>query len=409
MAQVGWIDFSPDHRDRIAAVLSMLKPEGMVDELGIGSVRDAFANQMFPGISTIQTRAKYFFLVPYLLYEYQRLPLAQQRRINPEKYLEMQEYEVMWKLADSYDHKEGTGVIGITKYKPEKIMRRPSAIYWNGLAVFGLIRHRGLGVNTFLRSRAEKADSLVSEAFQGDDAPRDDIDADYTNIFELGIPYDGKWLESLTLDLTLIEATLMADRIRVAGKNLLLGDLMINKNRFKEFKKSKSFSDFAQFAESQDLLSSSVKPTVVLAHDFSLLMLGAHYAYNSILQTMKYASDPFADDWSEWIKSLRHRMLSFKSFDPETVLAMTPTLRTPTRKFLLQWWDFVTAPPQSIRARDELIGAQELAAKGLKARIRQNKLDDVAEGQWIGLGHLDYRMPQVKTIIQDVYTGLGAA
>jgi len=409
MAQIGWIDFSPDHRDRIAAVLSMLKPEGMVDELGIGSVRDAFANQMFPGISTIQTRAKYFFLVPYLLYEYQRLPLAQQRRIHPEKYLEMQEYEVMWRLADAYDHKEGTGVIGITKYKPEKIMRRPSAIYWNGLAVFGLVRHRGLGVNTFLRSRAERTDSLVSDTLQGDDSPRDDIDADHINIFELGLPYDGKWLESLTLNLTASEATLMADRIRVAGKDLLLGNLMTNKSRFEVFKKAQSFSDFAQMAESQDLLSSSVKPTVVLAHDFSLLMLGAHYAYNSILQTMKYASDPFADAWSEWIKNLRHHMLGFKSFDPETVLVMTPTLRTHTRKFLLQWWDFVTAPTQSIQARDELIGAQELAAKGQKARIRQNKLDDVPEGQWIGLSDLDYRMPQVKTIIQDVYTGLVAA
>ena len=64
MAQIGWIDFSPDHRDRVAAVLDMLKPEGVVDELGIGSIRDAFADQMFPGISTIQTRAKYFFIVP---------------------------------------------------------------------------------------------------------------------------------------------------------------------------------------------------------------------------------------------------------------------------------------------------------------------------------------------------------
>lgn len=117
MAQLGRIDLSPDHRDRIAAVLSMLKPEGNVDELGIGSVGDPFANQMFPGINTIQTRAKYFFLVPYLLYEYQRLPLAKRRKIRREKYLEMQEYEVMWKLADSYGHKEGTGVIGITKYK----------------------------------------------------------------------------------------------------------------------------------------------------------------------------------------------------------------------------------------------------------------------------------------------------
>nr|WP_288913835.1 DUF6361 family protein [uncultured Lachnoanaerobaculum sp.] len=29
--------------------------------MGIGIVRDAFANCFFPGTSTVQTRAKYFF------------------------------------------------------------------------------------------------------------------------------------------------------------------------------------------------------------------------------------------------------------------------------------------------------------------------------------------------------------
>ncbi|GEO11803.1 DUF6361 family protein [Segetibacter aerophilus] len=58
MASIGWIDFSPAHRDKVGAALDLLRPEGMVDELGLGSLRDGLANQMFPGISTIQTRAK---------------------------------------------------------------------------------------------------------------------------------------------------------------------------------------------------------------------------------------------------------------------------------------------------------------------------------------------------------------
>ena len=88
MAQIGWIDFSPEHRERVSAVLDLLKPEGVVDELGIGSIRDAFADKMFPGISTIQTKAKYFFIVPYILYEYQLLSLARQKSKSPEKHLE---------------------------------------------------------------------------------------------------------------------------------------------------------------------------------------------------------------------------------------------------------------------------------------------------------------------------------
>ena len=61
MATIGWIDFSTNDRDRIGSVLDLLSPEGMVDELGLGPIRDALANQLFPGISTIQTKAKYFF------------------------------------------------------------------------------------------------------------------------------------------------------------------------------------------------------------------------------------------------------------------------------------------------------------------------------------------------------------
>lgn len=61
MATIGWIDFSKNDKDRVGSILDMLRPEGMVDELGMGIIRDALANELFPGISTIQTRAKYFF------------------------------------------------------------------------------------------------------------------------------------------------------------------------------------------------------------------------------------------------------------------------------------------------------------------------------------------------------------
>ena len=46
--------------------MNLLSEQGAVDELGTGIVRDAFANYFFPGTSTIQTRAKYFLIVPYL-------------------------------------------------------------------------------------------------------------------------------------------------------------------------------------------------------------------------------------------------------------------------------------------------------------------------------------------------------
>ncbi len=64
--QVGWVDFSTQDRNRTLAVLGSLLTPGAVDELGIGIVRDAIADKLFPSTSTLLTKARYFFLVPYL-------------------------------------------------------------------------------------------------------------------------------------------------------------------------------------------------------------------------------------------------------------------------------------------------------------------------------------------------------
>ena len=63
--QLGWIDFSKEDRNKVFNVLNLLSEEGVLDELGIAPIRDAFSNIFFPGITTIQTRAKYFLIVPY--------------------------------------------------------------------------------------------------------------------------------------------------------------------------------------------------------------------------------------------------------------------------------------------------------------------------------------------------------
>ena len=65
--QLGWIDFSKDERDKDLSVIHKLDEQSAVDELGIGAIRDAFADYFFPGTSTVQTRAKYFLVVPYIL------------------------------------------------------------------------------------------------------------------------------------------------------------------------------------------------------------------------------------------------------------------------------------------------------------------------------------------------------
>mgnify|MGYP000844970114 CR=1 FL=1 len=49
-----WLDFSERERRKALDVIDQFRDEDTRDELGIGTVRDALADLLFPGISTIQ-------------------------------------------------------------------------------------------------------------------------------------------------------------------------------------------------------------------------------------------------------------------------------------------------------------------------------------------------------------------
>lgn len=55
MAFFTWLDFSEQDRQRALDVLHLFREKGTVDELGVGTVRDAIADVLFPGTSTIMS------------------------------------------------------------------------------------------------------------------------------------------------------------------------------------------------------------------------------------------------------------------------------------------------------------------------------------------------------------------
>jgi hypothetical protein len=413
MAQIGWIDFSPAHRARVAALLDALKPEGVVDELGIGTIRDALADQLFPGFSTIQTRAKYFFIIPYILYDYQRLPVAKRRTTSPAKYLEDKENEVMWELAEKYNHNRNSnsGVIGITKHRGDKIARRPSTIYWNGLRAFKIIDHNGVGPENFLRLRYRKTESQLGLNIAGDDQPRDDADAEHENLFRLKVEYDPDWRTDLDVDLTKNEAHTLGYRFSDAGKGILLGELMQNLKLREAFVSADSFAQ--AIGVSLPHLQGSVKKMVTMAHDFSEVMLGAHIAYNYLLQKYKFSSNVYLKQLKQWHTSLHNAMLDPDHFNPQDILNIALRTRLSTRHFITSWWKLVSADQLNVAALEELIVEQERQVKRHKARLHFNRLDDVQEAGdseesnsgWIGLRRLEYRRRQAIRMILDVQDG----
>ena len=133
----------------------------------------------------------------------------------------------MWQLADKYDHIEGCGVIGITKYKPNKIVRRPSAIYWNGLNFFGFVSSGGLALDAFLKqSTSSNISDLLSLSVEGDDASKDDMDAGFQNVFKVKVPVKKDWQNDLDLVLSKEEAEIFHDKILTGGKGLLISKVL---------------------------------------------------------------------------------------------------------------------------------------------------------------------------------------
>jgi hypothetical protein len=105
-------------------VVELFKEEGTVDELGIGSIRDALADSLFPGTSVLHTRLRYVLFIPWLM---QR---AAARKSPAEMSAEFRALE--YRLIDSLlAGGERLGVIGNTARSSLK--RMPSSVYWAAL------------------------------------------------------------------------------------------------------------------------------------------------------------------------------------------------------------------------------------------------------------------------------------
>lgn len=408
MAQIGWIDFSKTHKDRVATVLDLLKLDGMVDELGIGVIRDAFANEMFPGISTIQTKAKYFFLTPYILWDYCRLSSSKKKGLSVQKYLERQENETMWHLIDLYDAQIGEGVIGILKKRPQTLMRKPSAIYWNGMTFYKFIQ-TDLSITPFLISKSRHSiESLLSESLDGDDSLGDDRDAEYENVFNIRVKPDIKWyanLQETRLELTHDEADFFRSRIIENAGTRLIAELTKNDNLFALFEKSKNFEQFATDCQVFPA-SDHLKTILALAHDFSEVMYGAHILYNKLIQQKFFQNNCFDEDWQQWISNIGNKLIAPQNLNEKAIFSYALQAKKHTQLFVNEWINFVHSKKFDAEKMEKLVFDQEIWNKKFKARLNKSDVQDVKENVWVGFRRLDYRYSQAKRILTDIKKGL---
>ena len=120
----GWLDADNEQRRRMLEVVDLFKEEGTLDELGIGSIRDALADSLFPGTSYLHTRLRYVLFIPWLL---QR---AAQKATTPEMIAEFRNLEFRL-ITSLLAGGELQGVIG--NRARNNLKRLPSGMYWAAL------------------------------------------------------------------------------------------------------------------------------------------------------------------------------------------------------------------------------------------------------------------------------------
>src|SRR5690348_4583745 len=130
MSSLAWLDFSENDRRRALEVIETFREHDTVDELGLGTVRDAFAELFFPGTSVIHSRARYFFFIPWTYLRLERRKTPSEKIAGEARRAEIALIDVLLASGD------GEGTIGRRARSKLKIL--PSAIYWQALHRLGI-------------------------------------------------------------------------------------------------------------------------------------------------------------------------------------------------------------------------------------------------------------------------------
>lgn len=280
MSTLGWVDFSSTDREQVSKILAMLREPGTLDELGVGQIRDAFADLLFPGFSTIQTRAKYLITVPRILRDYHHLTTSEKKRQRLDGYLKDKENEVARRLVEKHGSDE-EGVIGSTRINDGGVTRRPSSVYWNAYRQFGIIKESA-SLREFCREY-EQENTHKYYATEHEDG----ADDEGHNLVKVKIPsHDPLWLDELSMKLTHEEADFLYQYIM---QSYYIADSIpsqLFKHDLIDIALEEEYSSLEALTvllTNESEVSSVCRDTLKLANEFSFAMEGPHIRYNIML------------------------------------------------------------------------------------------------------------------------------
>ncbi|MEQ1954900.1 DUF6361 family protein [Mesorhizobium yinganensis] len=156
---LGWTYLS---RESLARAKAQMDEEsmGVRDEIGFLTIHQRYADHFFPGTSVLHTRARYALFVPWLFEDLAGMigPAAQRALRERERLL-------AGRLKDAGEAQ----VIGGRVF-PNPSSQPPSTVYWNALAVWGILRPR-LDGRTISRGQVHRLLKTVDSPTDDDGQP----------------------------------------------------------------------------------------------------------------------------------------------------------------------------------------------------------------------------------------------
>ena len=397
-AVLAWLDYSQADQRRAREIVAMFSQRESRDELGLGGIRDALSDTLFPGTSFVLTRARYFLFVPWLFREG-----ARRGHVGPRlaSWVEGRERELIEALHTGGDHE---GLIG--RFARGAVQLLPSSIYWNSLRRFGILRHEGTMAQVASLRQVSRPAEDSTEFLERSDA-----------VWTPSIPSapDGFFdFNRCDFALTHDEATWLAERIVDAVPDTLLQFLVLRGSR------PSANSRYAWEDPEAHAATGSIAEALGEARRFALAMHGATLLYNVLLAERaaelgltehESRRDDFTDRLDEWCSESEASDLGDWNLDRLWALAAEQgrPVSVRTRSFVSAWLDLARrgwsgpALAGDGEAR-ELVSSRELHQKGSQARLRNDRL----MRQWggaSGTARLNFRWPFIKRLLEDIADG----
>ena len=397
MTAFTWLDYSDTERRQMMDIISLFGEKTTRDELGIGAIRDALANIFFPGTSTIQTRARYFFFVPWIY-------LTLENRYTPSRTIASKARKAEVALIHALKRAgvgEGEGLIG---YRSEgNLQRLPSNIYWQGLSRYGLRQFPGSqyayhkSLDNFYRHN-----NNIRAANSQNEWLEPSIHNWHPAIFDF---MPDNFPNEATFDLTAAEGSFLSERIISTTQGSLLAWLITHSKPWEQV-------DFPWQHPQFGTMPSILKGQLTQARNFAEALEAAPLIYNLMLAEKAESSeliDFYREELLNWAQMMSLRAEDFRTWDLSgefwpLVYQGNPSLKQSTRNFITNWLRFALSDQQNLAENSHarnLILQRERQLKRSLARLDNPRALELWTGA-AGVGRLNYRWFITQSLLTDI-------